>query len=235
MTRTGTPRVRALHPWDVSTERAREVQRQLREEAVLEPPDGFDPRLVAGADLSIVRGRDRGYAAVVVVDRETMETVDAATADIDVTFPYVPGLLSFRELPPLAAAWSALEVAPDVVVFDGHGLAHPRRFGLACHGGMIFDTPSVGLAKSLLVGEHDEVEREKGSRTELRIDGTVVGAVLRSRTDVRPVFVSPGHRMDVATAVRVVLSVTPRYRVAEPIRRAHRRANRIRRDDGNGG
>lgn len=235
MTQNGTPRVRALHPWDVSTERARELQLELREGAVLEPPDDFDPRLVAGADLSIVRGRDRGYAAVVVVDRETMETVDAATAAVDVTFPYVPGLLSFREIPPLAAAWSALDVAPEVVVFDGHGLAHPRRFGLACHGGMIFDTPSVGLAKSLLVGEHEEVEREKGSRTELRIDGTAVGAVVRSRTDVRPVFVSPGHRMDVATAVRVVLSVTPRYRVAEPIRRAHRRANRLRRDDRDGG
>lgn len=227
------PRVRRLHPWDVPTERAQELQLELRDRMVLEPPPGFEPRLVAGADLSIVRGRDRGYAAVVVVDRETMETVDAATASVEVTFPYVPGLLSFREIPPLAAAWRGLDTLPDVVIFDGHGLAHPRRFGLACHGGVLFEVPSVGLAKSLLVGEHDDVGATKGSRTDLRLDGTVVGAVLRSRTDVRPVFVSPGHRIDVSTAVGLVLSVTPRYRIAEPIRRAHRRANRLRRaEDG---
>lgn len=221
-----------LHPWDVTTSRAKALQFELRDRLLLEPPADFEPRLVAGADLSIVRGRDRGHAALVVVDRQTMETVDEATASVDVEFPYVPGLLSFREIPPLATAWAALKTAPDVILFDGHGLAHPRRFGLACHGGLLFDVPSVGLAKSLLVGEHTAPGPEKGSSSPLLHEGEQVGTVVRSRTDVRPVFVSPGHRMDIETGIRVVLSVTPRYRLPEPIRRAHHRANEIRRESG---
>lgn len=221
-----------LHPWDVTTERAKSLQLELRDRVELEPPPEFRPELVAGADLSIVRGRDRGYAALVVVDREAMETVDRATASVDVGFPYVPGLLSFRELPPLAAAWEKLGTRPGAILFDGHGLAHPRRFGLACHGGLLFGLPSIGLAKSVLVGEHDEPGRAKGATSALHHEGEVVGAALRSRTDVRPVFVSPGHRMDVQTAVDVVLSVSPRYRIAEPIRRAHRLANRTREEAG---
>lgn len=221
---------RPLHPWDVDTGEARELQRTFRSRLELESPPDFEPRRVAGADLSIVKGRDRGHAAVVVVDRETMETVDRATASVDVGFPYVPGLLSFREIPPLAAAWEALETRPDVILFDGHGLAHPRRFGLACHGGVLFDLPSVGLAKSILVGEHGPLPEAKGSAVPLVHEGERVGIALRSRTGVRPVYVSPGHRMDAETAVEVVLSVTPRYRVAEPVRRAHALANRLRRE-----
>lgn len=224
-----------LHGWDVTTDEARSLQLELRNRIVAEPPHGFTPRLVAGADLSIVRGRDRGYAAVVVVDAETMETVEEATAAVDVAFPYVPGLLSFRELPPLAAAWRRLESRPDAVIFDAHGYAHPRRFGLACHGGLVFGTPAVGLAKSILVGEAEEPEEEKGSTAPLRHEGERVGTVLRSRTDVRPVYVSVGHRIDLETAVELVLSVTPRYRIAEPVRRAHRLANRMREEGGGGG
>lgn len=219
-----------LHPWDVDTARAKELQLELRERLVLRPPRKFRPRLVAGADLSIVRGRDTGHAALVVVDVTSMETLEEATASVEVDFPYVPGLLSFRELPPLAAAWRRLERRPDAVVFDAHGLAHPRRFGLACHGGLLFDVPALGVAKSVLVGEYEEPAVEKGSTEPLLHEGETVGTVLRSRTDVRPVFVSPGHRMDRRTAVRLALEVTPRYRLAEPVRRAHELANRVRKD-----
>lgn len=224
-----------LHGWDVTTDEARSLQLELRDRVTARSPAGFSPRLVAGADLSIVRGRDRGYAALVVVDAETMETVEEATAAVDVAFPYVPGLLSFRELPPLAAAWRRLESRPDTVIFDAHGYAHPRRFGLACHGGLLFGVPSVGVAKSVLVGEAGDVGTEKGSTAPLVHEGERVGTVLRSRTDVRPVYVSVGHRIDLETAVEVVVSVTPRYRIAEPVRRAHRLANRMREAEGGGG
>lgn len=225
------PEFEALHPWTLDTHEAKALQRSLRDRVVDAPPPGFAPRLVAGADLSIVRGRDRGYAAVVVVDAETMETVAEATATVDVTFPYVPGLLSFRELPPLAAAWRTLEMRPDLLLFDAHGYAHPRRFGLACHGGLLFDVPAVGLAKSVLVGEAGEPGRTKGATAPLLHEGERVGTVLRTRTGVRPVYVSVGHRLDLETAVEATLAVTPRYRLAEPIRRAHKLANR-RREEG---
>jgi len=225
------PEFEALHPWTLDTHEAKALQRSLRDRVVDAPPPGFAPRLVAGADLSIVRGRDRGYAAVVVVDAETMETVAEATATVDVTFPYVPGLLSFRELPPLAAAWRTLEMRPDLLLFDAHGYAHPRRFGLACHGGLLFDVPAVGLAKSVLVGEAGEPGRTKGATAPLLHEGERVGTVLRTRTGVRPVYVSVGHRLDLEPAVEATLAVTPRYRLAEPIRRAHKLANR-RREEG---
>jgi deoxyribonuclease V len=145
-----------------------------------------------------------------------------------VDFPYVPGLLSFRELPPLSAAWEKLSVSPDVVIFDAHGLAHPRRFGLASHGGLLFEVPSIGAAKSVLVGEHGDLGESKGATAPLIHGGEEVGVALRTRTEISPVFVSPGHRMDLPTAVRVVLAASPCYRIPEPIRRAHRLSNLLR-------
>lgn len=228
---------RDLHSWDVGTKEAREIQRDLRDRVLREVPEGFSPRLVAGADMSIGRGERRGYAAVVLVDLESMETVEESSAGETVEFPYVPGLLSFREIPALTAAWAGLERRPDAVIFDGHGYAHPRRLGLACHGGLVFDVPSVGCAKSLLVGEHDELDTQKGSTADIRAgaDGGEgeerVGVALRTREDVRPVYVSLGHRMDLDTAVRVVLRSSPRYRIPEPVRRADRLVGRLRREE----
>ncbi|HZD05609.1 MAG TPA: endonuclease V [Longimicrobiales bacterium] len=221
-------KLRPLHPWDVDTGRARALQEELRQARDPRPPPGFRPRTAAGADLSVVRGRDRGYAALVVVDLETGETLAEATASVYVTFPYVPGLFSFRELPPLAAAWERLEVRPDVILFDGHGYAHPRRFGLACHGGLLFNTPSVGVAKSVLVGEYEAPGESRGATAPLIHEGEGIGTVLRTRTAVRPVYVSVGHRMDLSTAVEVVLRASPRYRIPEAVRRAHRLANGAR-------
>lgn len=228
-----------LHEWDVDTRRAREIQLRLRERVELVPPRDFSPELVAGADMSIGRGESRGHAGFSLLTLPGLDDAGEATASVEVGFPYVPGLLSFRELPALAAAWRSLEKRPDVVLFDGQGLAHPRGLGLACHGGLLFDVPAVGCAKSLLVGEHPPLGSERGSTAPIRVedgDGGAerVGAAVRTRTEVRPVYVSPGHRMDLTTAVELVLTVSPRYRIPEPIRRADRLVGRLRRSDGTG-
>ena len=218
--------------WPTTVPDAVALQKEMRARLVLEPPRGFDPRLVAGADISMSRGSDTGYAGIVVIDRATMATVDTATAVSRLNFPYVPGLLSFRELPALEPAWESLGTRPDVVVFDGQGYAHPRRFGLACHGGVLFGLPSVGCAKTILVGEHGPLGAERGSRSPLVHKGEVVGAAVRLRDGVAPVYVSPGHMMDVETAVEVVLSVSAGYREPETTRRAHRVVNEARKRAG---
>jgi deoxyribonuclease V len=217
-----------LPPSGLTPAEAKELQLEWRDGLVLEPPKDFSPKLIAGADLSIVKGRDMGHAAIVVVEANTMRPVDQATASVQVEFPYVPGLLSFRELPPLTAAWEKLGEKPDVVIFDAHGLAHPRRFGLACHGGLLFDTPSIGAAKSILVGEHGELAEEKGSTASLIHEEEEVGRAVRTRKGISPIYVSAGHRIDLETAVEVVLKVSPRFRIPEPIRRAHRLSNEAR-------
>lgn len=214
--------------WNVTVSEAVALQRELRDRLVLHPPPGFAPRFVAGADISLDRDDPRGYAGIAVIDRETMETVDEATATAAIGFPYVPGLLSFRELPLVEPAWARLRVRPDVLVFDGQGYAHPRRFGLACHGGVLFGVPSVGCAKTLLVGTHEPLGEERGARAELVDRGEVVGMAIRLRAKTKPVYVSPGHLMDVATAVEVVLAVSAGYREPETTRRAHRLVNRLR-------
>ena len=214
--------------WNVTVPEAVASQRELRDRLVLRPPPGFAPRLVGGADVSLDRDDPRGWAGIAVIDRSTMDTVDEATATAEISFPYVPGLLSFRELPILERVWERLRVRPDVLVFDGQGYAHPRRFGLACHGGVLFDVPTVGCAKTLLVGRHGALGEERGARAELVDRGEVVGMALRLRTGVKPVYVSPGHRMDVPTAVEVVLAVSAGFREPETTRRAHRLVNRVR-------
>lgn len=219
----------APHSWNVSPQEARRIQVELRDRLVLEPPPGFAPRLVAGADISTERFGRRGWAGIVVLDADSLEPVDRATTVVDLPFPYVPGYLSFRELPAIAAAWERLKRRPDVLVFDGQGTAHPRRFGVACHGGLLLDVPSIGCAKSLLVGEHGPLGEERGSTAELVHRGETVGVALRTRAGVKPVYVSPGHRMDLRTAVEVVLRVSPRFREPETTRHAHRLVNELRR------
>jgi deoxyribonuclease V len=172
---------------------------------------------------------DRAWAAIVVLDAETLDTVESATAETLLRFPYVPGYLSFRELPPLAQAWARLERKPDVVIFDRAGYAHPRRFGIASHGGGLFGVPSIGCAKSILVGTPLPLGPERGATADLVDKGEVVGKAVRLREGVAPVFVSRGHRMDLPTAVRVVESVSSGYRLPEITRRAHALVNELRR------
>lgn len=218
-----------LRRWDLSPTEAVALQKKLRERLVLRPPAGFEPRRIAGADLSTTRYDKTGYAGIVVIDAETMATVAEATAAVELSFPYVPGLLSFRELPPLAVAWDRLEVRPDVIIFDGAGTAHPRRFGIACHGGLLFDTPSIGCAKSILVGKHGPLAEERGATAELVDRGEVIGMAVRTRTGVKPVYVSPGHLMDLPTAVELVLRMATGYKEPETTRRSHRLVNAARR------
>ena len=218
-----------LNNWNVSVPDAIAIQNELRSRLVPHPPPGFAPRLVGGADISIEKFSTRGFAGIVVIDAATMETVDQATAVVEIRFPYVPGLLSFRELPAVQQAWDALATKPDVLVFDGVGYAHPRRFGLACHGGVMLGIPSIGCAKSILVGRHGPLADERGSTAELVDGGEVVGVALRLRAAVSPVYVSIGHLIDLATAVSVVQSMGSGFREPETTRRAHRLVNDLRR------
>jgi deoxyribonuclease V len=220
--------------WEMTVAQAREIQQTLRSRLVTEPPAGFAPRLVAGADVSMERFKHYGYAAIVVIDLQTLETVDEAAAAAELRFPYVPGYLSFRELPPLQTCWNALRVRPDLVIFDGHGYAHPRRFGLACHGGVLWDVPSIGCAKNPFIGTHGPLGNERGATAPIVHEDETVGMVVRTRTGTKPLYVSAGHRMDLPTAVEMVLRLTPKYRQPETTRLAHGRVNELRRADKSG-
>ncbi len=202
------------------------------EAVALQPPPGLKVERVAGADISTEKGRDTGFGGIVVLDAATLVPVAQSGAAVELTFPYVPGLLSFRELPIVAVAWQRLTVRPDVLIFDGQGIAHPRRMGIACHGGLLFGIPSIGCAKSLLVGTYGKLGEERGATAPLIHKGEVVGMAVRTRRGVQPVYVSPGHLMDLATAVDLVLKVSPKYREPETTRHAHRLVNALRRADG---
>jgi deoxyribonuclease V len=217
--------------WDLTVPQAREIQQAMRQRLITEPPPGFAPRFVAGADVSMERFKHYGYAAIVVIDLQTMETVDEASAEMELRFPYVPGYLSFREIPPLQACWDTLRVRPDLVVFDGHGYAHPRRFGLACYGGVEWNVPSIGCAKNPLTGTHGPLGHERGATSPIVDAGETVGMVVRTRAGAKPLYVSAGHRMDLPTAVEMVLRLAPRFRQPETTRRAHQRVNELRRAD----
>lgn len=214
--------------WEMTVAEARTVQQQLRERLIPHPPAGFAPRWIAGADVSMERFSHFGHAALVVLDAGTLAVAETATAEEELRFLYVPGYLSFRELPPLHACWERLAAKPDLVVFDGQGYAHPRRFGLACHGGVLWDVPTIGCAKTLLVGEHGELGTERGATAPLIHKDEVVGMAVRTRDGTKPVYVSAGHRMDLATAVEWVLRLS-RFRLPETTRHAHAVVNDLRR------
>ncbi len=212
---------------------AQEIQLELRDRVIFEPPPEFAPRRVAGADVAFDKKRNLAFAAVVTIDLASMETVETATAAVPIRFPYVPGYLSFRELPALAEAWRQLKNAPDLAVLDAHGYAHPRRMGLASHAGIEFDLPTIGCAKSILCGAHRPLATQRGSHAPL-VDpksDEEIGWALRTRTGVRPVYISVGHRIDLASAAEFILRLTPggRYRFPETTRRADRLAAEVKR------
>lgn len=222
-------RVHRLHPWEVSYSEARRIQERLRDEVRLRFPGG-SIRTVAGADVSYSRsGRDASvFAGVVVLSWPELELVERVWVEADVCFPYVPGLLSFREAPALANAFERLTTAPDLVIVDGHGIAHPRGLGLAAHLGLILDLPSIGCAKKILIGEHGVVDRQRGACATLEYQGRLVGAALRTRNHVKPVYVSPGQKMDLEKSLELILASSRGYRLPEPTRLAHQYVTRIR-------
>jgi deoxyribonuclease V len=221
---------RRLHPWNVGIARAARIQRELRGRLRLAPSRRrAPPALIAGADVSYDRGSDVHYGAVVVLTFPDLDVVETAGSVGIARFPYVPGYLSFREIPILLRAFRKIRSRPDLLICDGQGIAHPRGFGLASHLGLVLGLPSVGCAKSRLVGEHDEPGRARGSKADLVHEGRIVGTVLRSRDGVAPLYVSPGHRIDVESAARVVLACCRGVRIPEPTRQAHIEVNLLRR------
>jgi len=200
----------------VKIRRAIAVQERLR--GLVERRDRLGRvRRIAGVDVSIRDGRARAAVVVMGPDLEVLET---RTAERRATFPYVPGLLAFRELPAITKAMRALDRPPDLAIVDGHGFAHPRRFGIACHVGVAFGIPTIGCGKSLFVGEHAAPAPARGSWTRLIHQGETIGAALRTRDGIRPIYVSTGHRVSLPTAIRWILKLAPRYRLPEPIRAA---------------
>jgi deoxyribonuclease V len=183
---------------------------------------------VAGTDVGYDPATGRYRAAVVVLSYPRLEVLEIARVRGRTTFPYIPGLLSYREIPPLLRAFHRLRLRPDLVLCDGQGLAHPRRFGLACHLGVLLGIPAIGCAKSRLVGEYSPVPPHRGGHSPLVLDGEPVGAVLRTREKVQPIFVSPGHRMSVTLATVWALRCTGRFRIPEPTRRADQEVRRMR-------
>ncbi len=221
--------IRNLHSFDVTYEEAVGIQQELAAQVSLSP-QLWRYRYVAGADVSYSKKENTLFAAVVVQEhpsgRQLFTHAERGTA----TFPYIPGLLSFRETPLLLRIFEGLPVTPDVVLCDGQGLAHPRGFGLACHIGLLLDVPCIGCAKSRLIGEYEEPGAARGCRSALTHKGKVVGAVVRTRDKVRPLFVSPGHKVDVETAVRIVLETCRGYRLPEPTRIAHLLSQKAKRE-----
>lgn len=212
-----------LHPWDVSPKEAVAIQRELAGRVVRGGGTG-EVRRVAGADIAVGRGSKRARGAVVVLSYPELELVEAVTVEAELSFPYVPGLLSFREAPVLREAFRQLRRPFDLLLVDGQGYAHPRRFGLACHLGLLLDVPAIGVAKSRLLGEHDEPGLEAGDRADLVDGGEVIGGVLRTRSNVKPLYVSVGHRIGQAEAEAWVIRCGRGYRLPEPTRLADKAA-----------
>jgi len=220
----------ALHGWNLLPADAVLLQHQLAVLVSLHDATPGSIKLVAGVDVSYRRSGGQFHAAVVVLDYATMAILETVTASGKIDFPYVPGLLSFRELPILLQAFRKLETIPDVVLVDAQGIAHPRRLGLASHLGLWLELPTIGCAKSRLCGEGTEPRMARGAWTPLRDAGEDIGRVVRTKDRVRPLYISPGHKTDLQSACDIVLNCSRGYRLPEPTRQAHLLSNRIRQE-----
>jgi deoxyribonuclease V len=202
-------------PKTFSIEEAREVQIQLQKKVRIAPLTG-KLRYVAGVDAAF--SEDRVFAAACLYAFPDLIVCERQSSSLKLSFPYVPGFLSFREGPAIIAALDKLSCKPDLILVDGQGIAHPRGIGIASHLGVLTDIPTIGCAKTRLIGEYEEPRREKGSWSPLQSEGAVIGAVLRSRNNTRPLFISPGHKTDLEAAIRITLACTGKYRIPEPLR-----------------
>lgn len=219
-----------LHSWNLSASEAVALQKQLAPQVRIAPLQ-HQPKFIAGADLSFDKGSDEVWAGIVVLSYPDLQIVEERGLQTRAPFPYVPGLLSFREAPAVLEVWDKLEHKPDVLVLDGQGLAHPRRFGLACHLGLWLGIPTYGSAKTLFVGDFENLGIERGSVAEMKHRGEVVGAAVRTKNKVTPVYVSVGNQITLDDAVKLTLGCDGGYRVPEPTRRAHLFVNRLRRGE----
>ena len=219
-----------LHSWDLTPTEAVELQKHLRAKVRLGLPTR-EIRTVAGADISYNKFEETIYVGIVVVRLPSLETVEQAGLVSSTRFPYVPGLLSFRETPAVLEAWQMLAALPDAVMFDGQGIAHPRRIGIASHAGLWLERPTFGCAKSVLVGRYEEPAPGRGARSPMIDHGEIVGAALRTKDRTNPIYVSAGHLIDLETAVALTLRCDGGYRQPEPTRRAHLLVNALRRGE----
>ncbi|MFQ5584371.1 MAG: endonuclease V, partial [Calditrichia bacterium] len=217
------------HPWDISFDDARRIQAQLRKQVVIRNTLSIsDIRTIAAADVSYSQKSNLLFAVVVLVSFPALALKSVYTHEKQVNFPYVPGFLSFREIPVLTEIFSEMDEYFDVLLCDGQGFAHPRRFGLACHLGVLLKKPSLGCAKTRLLGNYAEPGPEKGNYSFLTDKDEKIGIVLRTRPGVKPLFVSPGHLVNFEDCRSIILAATAKYRIAEPLRLAHQHVNRMR-------
>ncbi len=218
------------HAWDVLPQEALQIQERLRDR-VVKRSCFSSLQTIGGADVSYKPDGAYARAVVVVLSYPDLCLLEAAVVHVPTSYPYIPGLLSFREAPSVLQALDKLEKLPDLLFCDGHGLAHPHRFGLACHIGVLSDLPSIGVAKSRLVGQYGSLAHERGSWQPVVDGNEEVGAALRTRSGLRPLFVSIGHRISLADAISLTLHCAPRFRLPEPIRQAHHLASKNDPDD----
>ncbi len=217
-------KIEQRHDWCLTAEAATVIQQSLRNEIITTDQLG-DVRYVAGVDVGFEAEGTITRAAVAVLRLEDLQLEDRAIARRPTTFPYIPGFLSFREVPAVLDALAKLATPPDLLLCDGQGIAHPRRFGIACHLGLLTNLPAIGVAKSLLVGHHGELPNERGSWVPLTHKGEIVGVALRTRPGTKPVYISPGHRISLKTAIDYVMRCTTKYRLPETTRYAHKFAS----------
>jgi deoxyribonuclease V len=209
-----------LHSWKVSVEKAIQIQKDLKDRIILRKTFS-KVRTIGGGDVSYSKNEDLLFGAIVVLSFPQMETLHIATAYGKISFPYVPGLLSFREGPILIKTFQKLKIIPDVMIYDGQGIAHPRGIGLASHLGLWFDLPSIGCAKTPLLDQFASPGLLKGSVELIQREGKEVGAVVRTKDKVKPLFVSPGFQIDLLTSLQLILASCQGFRIPEPLRRAH--------------
>ena len=213
-------KVKRLHSWQVSTAQALEIQQRLAAQ-VSKRSEVTTPRFIAGVDISVGKGEGMATGAVVVLEYPQLRVVETRMVQGKLDFPYIPGLLSFRESPLTLAACQKLTITPDLILVDGQGIAHPRRLGLASHLGLLLNMPTIGCAKSILCGNHEALGDEPGSYAEMIDRGEIIGAALRTKLGVKPVYVSIGHKVDLNTAIYWVMNCCRGYRLPEPTRLAH--------------
>jgi deoxyribonuclease V len=224
---TQTFNMQQLNYDNLKVTEATAIQNNLRDNIIIRPRD-FPVNVIAGADISFNKFSTTVYAGIILLQFPELIPIGYSLVKKEVLFPYVPGYLAFREVPPLMDAWENLPQKPDLLVVDGHGIAHPRRMGIAAHFGVLAQTPTVGCAKKVLCGQYEEPAPIQGSNSPLVFKNEVVGAVLRTKNAVKPVFVSPGHLMDVPGTIDIITQCIGRYRIPEPTRLTHNLVNQFR-------